>query len=144
MLRFRTALTLATVCVLAIAGLVVANKLGFAREDRTRGSGFSVVLNTTESGIAATCEQGCAWETLTAEYPNDEYMISSSGVHPTASPVADTVRADFHFHLMLGDNQGIRARCAHGCSWRSLTGTSSNGEYRITAEGVEAGRALVR
>lgn len=145
MLRFGTTFAFATLGALLIGGVAAAKPLDLrSAEDASREIGFSVVITTSTSGIAATCEKGCAWQTTTAGYPNSEYMVGSAGVHPVMSEVRDA-EAGFSFHLALGRvKEGIRARCEDGCSWRSVSAAYPNGIYRITSQGIEPVRSSVR
>lgn len=45
---------------------------------------FSIIVKTTRTGgVIATCHQGCAWKTLSAEYPQGAYRITQEGVEAT-------------------------------------------------------------
>lgn len=145
MLRSGTTFAFAMLGALLIGGVAAAKALELPpAEDATREVSFSVVLTTSISGIAATCEKGCAWQTITAGYPNREYMVSSAGVHPVIGEVTDA-ETGFSFHLALRRaEEGIRARCEGGCSWRSVSAAYPNGTYRITSQGIEPVRSSVR
>lgn len=148
MLRSGTLPVVAALGVLFGGGVAAAKALHVAPEHnpvRAAHPSFSVVLTTAGSGIAATCEEGCAWRTITAEQPSGEYTISSAGVRPLIGEVADLEEVAFIFHIaVVGTDGGVRARCEHGCNWRSVTGSYPNGAYRIRSDGIEPVRSIVR
>lgn len=43
---------------------------------------FSVVLSTSGEGINAACGEGCAWNTVSANYPSSTYQITAHGIGP--------------------------------------------------------------
>jgi hypothetical protein len=52
---------------------------------RTLESQFSFVVTTTERGIAAACDDGCAWTTLTAANSTGSFRITEAGVQTGVS-----------------------------------------------------------
>jgi len=103
---------------------------------------FSIVVATSGTrGIAATCETGCAWKTVTGEYAGGAYAVSTDGIRPAPTP-ADTAfvehaqRSGFSIVVTPTDG-GVRLTCTYGCAWITLTGDHSSGTYRITESGIQ-------
>ena len=47
---------------------------------QTDPSGFSFVLTTKRKGIQATCDEGCAWRTLSGANSQGTYRITEQGI----------------------------------------------------------------
>jgi hypothetical protein len=141
MLSARRRIVVATLGVLLLGGVAGAKALPVTHQphlDESRSDGFAVLVTVADSRIAATCENGCAWDTVTAAYPNGEYVISSAGIKPRVGPFTAVDETAFSFHLAVQQaGAGVRVRCGHGCSWEALHGAYPTGEYRITADGIE-------
>ena len=148
MLSAHSRIVVATLGALLLGGVAGAKALPVHSEWRvaeSQADGFAILVTVAGSGIAASCENGCAWESLTAAFPDGEYVISSAGVEPRTGTVVAVEEATFSFHLAVGEGAaGVRARCGRGCSWAHLRGAYSNGEYRITQDGIEPVRSRVR
>jgi len=148
MARARRRIAVATLGVLLLGGVAGATALPVTHEqkdDESRSDGFAVLVTLAGSRIAATCENGCAWDTVTASFPNGEYVISSAGIEPRVGTLTAVEETAFSFHLAVDQaEEGVRLRCGHGCSWEALHGAYPNGAYRITADGIEPVRIRVR
>ena len=101
---------------------------------------FSVVVAVSGAGISATCEKGCAWESVSGEYSGGAYAISQDGIRPPASPghatPGERTQLSGFSIIVTPAEGGVRVTCDHGCAWETLTGSSSSGMYRITESGI--------
>ncbi len=96
---------------------------------------FSFVVNSTKTGIAASCSQGCQWKTLTATSPSDTYYITDSGVRRAGSPSSSGTAARFSVQLAVRDTH-LSGTCRRGCLWKTVTGTSPTGKFRLDQTGI--------
>lgn len=136
----RIALALSTVLAAALA---VQQGVALYASTVQPAAGFSIVVNAEGRGISAVCQQGCAWERLTATYPNGGYRITNVGIQPVVArvqPAEHQVDAS-EFSLVVNTRgKGISAECAKGCAWKVVSAAHPAGAYRITDHGISANR----
>lgn len=113
-------------------------------EARSPTDGFSIVVTTTATGIAASCEEGCAWRRVAAEFPANQYDVTSEGILRAVGGAPVGERGTFSIRIAVGAEGGIRARCHHGCVWGALSGTYPGNRYRVTDTGIEPPRLGLR
>lgn len=105
-------------------------------------SNFSITLNSTGPGIRATCGEGCAWGSLSADYPAGAYRITEHSIEPAqAGQGIAGPGPTAQFAMVVNTTErGIAANCERGCRWTNLGATNPGGTYRVTEQGIHAGR----
>jgi hypothetical protein len=104
---------------------------------------FSITVNASGPGIAATCRQGCTWNEVSATYPGGSYRITEQGIQPVQGEVRSVPERPESggFSVVLRTSGGsISATCADGCAWKSVSATYPTNRYQITEQGVGPAR----
>jgi len=104
---------------------------------------FQLTVTRTPAGIAVTCQEGCAWETLEASDARGIYRVTEHGIEPERDP-GRTARPDAPpaFSIIVNAaGEGIAALCDRGCAWTAVSAVYSGQRYRIDERGILAGRA---
>lgn len=141
-LRFCTLLPIP----LATMGMGAFNfRVAEASAHHEQRSEFSIVVNTTKAGIVVTCEEGCAWERVSAEYPGGAYRITEQGIEPVqqSNEVSADQEQSLGFSIIVNTTgDGIAATCNQGCTWERVSAQYPTEAYRITERGVEPTRRV--
>jgi|GEM_PF-2674798 len=104
---------------------------------------FRLTVTRTTDGIAVTCQEGCAWETLEASDARGIYRVTEHGIEPERDPErAARPHAPPTFSIIVNaSGEGIAALCDRGCAWTAVSAVYSGQRYRIDERGILAGRA---
>jgi hypothetical protein len=104
---------------------------------------FRLTVARTADGIAATCHEGCTWETLEAGNARGIYRVTEHGIEPERDPErAARPDATPSFSIILNTSgDGIAALCDRGCAWTAASAVNSEQRYRVDERGILTGRA---
>ncbi len=124
---------------IAAAGLVIV-LTALTAAVPTRADGFSVILVRDGSAWSATCEAGCAWETIGSRRPRlfgTSIVIDSHGLQGRLTPPDTSVA--FAFRVTADGPTGWKATSQKGTAWTALTFACAKNpcRARITETGVE-------
>lgn len=103
---------------------------------------FTLVLVREGTSWSATCEAGCAWETVASSRPRilgTSVVIDSRGIYGSGPGDA---QATFAFRATADGANGWKATGLKGTAWKALTFqcATSPCRARISESGVEGGR----
>ena len=108
-----------------------------------RSESFALVLVREGSAWSATCEAGCAWQTVESRRSRlfgTSVVINSRGISASTTP-QDTA-ATFAFRVTADGPTGWRATSLKGTAWTALTFNCAESpcRARVTEAGVEGAR----
>ena len=98
---------------------------------------FAMVVEVSGNAVAAACEEGCNWESVTATYPNGRYRISAEGIAPASAERDEATTFSF---IVEASDGALSNRCDQGCTWLENSARYPDRRYRITQAGVGPAR----
>lgn len=106
-----------------LAGTTSCSSSATDRQNTSELSPFEVTVQKTDDGVAMTCTEGCAWETL--EWGRTNYAhLQKVNEYGTVSELSESLTNDPDLADFLVTIQktlkGVRLTCSKGCAWNEL------------------------
>lgn len=131
-----------TFTLAAVLSVLFSVDQASAQDSRTAElpSSFSMVVDAPGPGVAAICEEGCAWEKVGATFVEGRYRITEQGIQPVQAgvqPAPEESRPGGFSVVLTPCGEGVSAACAEGCAWYAVSAAFPTSQYRITGYGIE-------